>query len=155
MSFASYLRPPFPPFPPFPRPPPFLPFPPSLCPSERYNTPTGNALVDATNDDALRTTFEHWHDGYGKYGIKAMWMDESEPDHKDYISGGQWKLAKGLDTEVLPAWTYDWSKGFSDEMRRIGVEEGDFFLLSRSAWAGTPSHGAALWYVHTLEYCFY
>jgi alpha-glucosidase (family GH31 glycosyl hydrolase) len=34
-------------------------------------------LVDATNEQALKTTFDYWHDGYGKYGIKAMWMDES------------------------------------------------------------------------------
>ena len=74
-----------------------------------------------------------------------MWMDQSEPDHQYFISGGQWRLAKGLDTEVLPAWTYDWSKGFSDKMAELGHTPGEFFLLSRSAWAGTASHGSALW----------
>jgi alpha-D-xyloside xylohydrolase len=77
--------------------------------------------------------------------IRGTRRDQSEPDHAVYISGGQWQLARGLDTEVLTAWTYQWSKGFSDEMARTGVAPGDFFLLSRSAWAGTPSHGAALW----------
>ena len=108
-------------------------------------TPTGNALVDATNAVALKTTFDHWYEGYGKYGIKAMWMDQSEPDHQYFISGGQWRLAKGLDTEVLPAWTSDWSKGFADKMAELGNKPGEFFLLSRSAWAGTASHGSALW----------
>ena len=108
-------------------------------------TPTGNALVDATNPVALKATFGHWYEGYGKYGVKAMWMDQAEPDHTRYISGGQWNLHQGVDTEVLPAWTYEWSKGFSDEMQRRGVKPGDFFLLSRSGWAGTPSHGSALW----------
>jgi alpha-glucosidase (family GH31 glycosyl hydrolase) len=77
-----------------------------------YNTPTGNAVVDATNAEALKTTFQKWYDGYGKYGIRAMWMDESEPDHAKDITGGQWNLAKGVDAEVLPAWVYDWTKGF-------------------------------------------
>ena len=109
----------------------------------RYNTPTGNAVVDATNDAARKAAFDHWYEGYGKYGVRAMWMDQAEPDHTVYISGGQWKLAKGLDTEVLPAWTYEWSRGFSDKMDELG--ESEFFLLSRSAWAGTASHGSALW----------
>ena len=110
-----------------------------------YNTPTGNAVVDATNDAALKSAFDHWYEGYGKYGIRAMWMDQAEPDHKVYISGGQWHLAKGLDTEVLPAWTSEWSRGFADKMAELGTPPGEFFLLSRSAWANTPSHGAALW----------
>ena len=42
----------------------------------------------------------------GKYGVKAIWMDESEPDHKGYISGGQWDLYAGTDAEVLPAWVH-------------------------------------------------
>ena len=64
----------------------------------RYNTPTGNAVVDATNSAALKRAFDYWFEGYGKYGIRAMWMDQSEPDHSIYIAGGQWRLAKGLDT---------------------------------------------------------
>ena len=44
--------------------------------------------------------------GSGKYGVKAIWMDESEPDHKGYISGGQWDLYAGTDAEVLPAWVH-------------------------------------------------
>jgi hypothetical protein len=31
-------------------------------------------------------------------------MDESEPDHANYIGGGQWNLTAGLDAELLPAW---------------------------------------------------
>jgi alpha-glucosidase (family GH31 glycosyl hydrolase) len=39
-------------------------------------TPTGNAVVDATNAAALKASFDHWYEGYGKFGIKAMWMDQ-------------------------------------------------------------------------------
>ena len=44
-------------------------------------TPTGNALVDATNPAAMNATVQRWYEGLGKYGVKAIWMDESEPDH--------------------------------------------------------------------------
>ena len=41
----------------------------------RYNTPTGNSVIDPTNDDAMKSTTNHWLKGYGKYGVKAIWMD--------------------------------------------------------------------------------
>ena len=111
----------------------------------RYNTPTNNALVDATNPKGMARTFEHWWAGYGQYGVRAMWMDESEPDHKSYISGGQWDLFAGTDAEVLPAWIHYWIKGISDGMNSIGAAPGEYFILSRNAWAGTWSYGGALW----------
>lgn len=37
-------------------------------------------------------------------------MDEAEPDHHLYISGGQWNLHAGSDGEILPAWVHYWSK---------------------------------------------
>jgi hypothetical protein len=30
-------------------------------------------------------------------------------------------------------------------MTRLGTKPGEYFLLSRNGWAGTASHGAALW----------
>lgn len=60
-----------------------------------------------------------------------------------YISGGQWKLHAGDDTQVLPAWVKYWAKGFADKFRSLHGD--DFFILSRNAWAGTWSDGAALW----------
>ena len=50
-------------------------------------------------------------------GTRSIWLDESEPDHAKDITGGQWQLAMGVDAEVLPAWVYDWTKGFQSEMR--------------------------------------
>ena len=44
-----------------------------------YNTPTNNALVDSTNPEGMAQTTEHWFEGYGKYGVRAVWMDEAEP----------------------------------------------------------------------------
>ena len=111
----------------------------------RAATPTGNALVDSTNPAAMNSTVEHWYKGIGRFGVKAIWMDESEPDHLKYISGGQWRLHAGTDAEVLPAWTKLWAAGFANKLREISDGDGDFFILSRSAWVGTASSGAALW----------
>ena len=109
-----------------------------------YSTPTGNAVVDATNPEAMKSVWQHWQEGYGKYGVKAIWMDESEPDHHLYIDGGQWQLHKGLDAEVLPGWVLGWAEGFYNGFQERGDGE-DFFILSRNAWARTAHHGAALW----------
>lgn len=46
---------------------------------------------------------------------------------------------------MLPAWVKYWAKGFSDELQSAGHAPGDYFILSRNAWAGTPASGAALW----------
>lgn len=48
----------------------------------QYNTPTGNSLIDATNGAAMNATFRHWYNGYGRFGVRALWLDEAEPDHK-------------------------------------------------------------------------
>jgi alpha-D-xyloside xylohydrolase len=108
----------------------------------RYSTPTGNAVIDSTNPAAMKAVTDHWWEGYGKYGVRAVWMDEAEPDHAAYISGGQWDLHAGSDGEVLPAWVHYWAQGFADKFREIGD---DYFILSRNAWSGTWSNGAALW----------
>jgi alpha-glucosidase (family GH31 glycosyl hydrolase) len=75
--------------------------------------------------------------------MSVLPLAESEPDHARYISGGQWKLAAGDDTEVLPAWVKYWAGGFADKFRELHGD--DFLILSRNAWAGTWSSGAALW----------
>ena len=111
----------------------------------RYSTPTNNALVDSTNPAGMAQTTQHWYEGYGKYGVRAVWMDEAEPDHAHYIGGGDWQLHAGTDAEVLPAWVHYWSKGFSEKFNRVGAEDGDYFILSRNAWAGTSAFGTALW----------
>lgn len=36
-----------------------------------YLTPTGNALIDATNEAALNRTFAGWYEGYGRHGIES------------------------------------------------------------------------------------
>jgi len=115
----------------------------------RYNTPSGNALVDATSKEAMKATFGHWYEGYGKYGIRALWLDEAEPDRHGYTFG-EWKLRNNekeqiTDAEVVPAWVKGWTDGFADGMASIGAEPGEYFILTRNMWTGTWKNGAALW----------
>ena len=37
------------------------------------------------------------------------------------------------------------SKGFAEKFHSVGVPEGEYFILSRNAWAGSAAHGTALW----------
>eukprot|EP00754_Rhynchopus_humris_P034842 Rhum_TRINITY_DN16441_c0_g1::Rhum_TRINITY_DN16441_c0_g1_i1::g.163192::m.163192/K01811/xylS, yicI; alpha-D-xyloside xylohydrolase len=111
----------------------------------RYNTPTDNTLIDYTNPAAAKTTFQKWYEGYGKFGIKAIWFDETEPDHTFDISGGQWTLHAGADGQVLPSWVRYLTSSMREGLESIGLKTGEYFMLARNAWAGTWSDGAALW----------
>ena len=115
----------------------------------RAVTPTGNVLVDATNPAAMNS-----NGGALVRGPRQMWRQvlshihrrqghldgrgRTRPPHIKYISGGQWP-------EVLPAWTKLWAAGFANKLREIGNGDGDVFILSQSAWAGTASSGAVRW----------
>jgi len=111
----------------------------------QYNTPTGNSIIDPSNPAAMNATSSHWYEGYGKYGIRAIWMDQSEPDHAAYISGGQWQFHAGTDAEMLPTWVKYWGQGFQRELESAGHKPGEYFILSRNGWAGTQAAGMALW----------
>lgn len=58
---------------------------------------------------------------------------------------GEWQLKAGRDYEVGTAWKQQWLRWFSDGMASRGVGPGEFFILSRSAWAGTQRYGNTLW----------
>eukprot|EP01061_Rhynchopus_euleeides_P014703 TRINITY_DN25376_c0_g1_i3.p1 TRINITY_DN25376_c0_g1~~TRINITY_DN25376_c0_g1_i3.p1 ORF type:complete len:724 (+),score=302.45 TRINITY_DN25376_c0_g1_i3:176-2347(+) len=111
----------------------------------RYNTPTPNAVIDFSNPAAMNATFQKWYEGYGKFGIKAIWMDESEPDHTLAIFGGQWSFHAGSDAQMIPAWVRYYTDGMAKGLRSTGLADGEFFILSRNAWVGTWGNGVALW----------
>ena len=58
---------------------------------------------------------------------------------------GQWKLAAGTDSEVAMGWIKRHVQTFSDGFKGIGIGGGDYFVLPRSAWAGTWTHSAGEW----------
>lgn len=100
------------------------------------------AMIDATQDAVQRAVFERWFDGYGRYGIRAVWLDETEPDRMGYTYG-QWQLGAGADFEVGTAWKQRWIQTFAEGMAAANITE--HFILSRSAWIGTNKFGNTLW----------
>jgi alpha-D-xyloside xylohydrolase len=57
---------------------------------------------------------------------------------------GGWEYEGVPATEVGPTWRQQWIRTMTETLRELhGV--GNFFLLSRSAWLGTPKFGHAVW----------
>jgi len=101
-------------------------------------------LVDTTNPYAQQRVFDAFWDSYGSLGVKAIWLDETEPDRAGYTYG-LWNLTAGTDYEVGAAWKKSWIETFAQGFRSKGIMDGEFFLLSRSFWAGTQQFGNAVW----------
>ena len=108
-----------------------------------------NGSLITTLSEATRTlTMQRWTAGYGRFGIRAMWLDETEPDRtgpsNDLLRAGTWSYEGVPDTELGPTWRQQWLRTMTDTLRALHGE-GNYFLLSRSAWLGSPKYGHAVW----------
>ena len=106
------------------------------------------ALITTLSEATRNLTIKNWQQGYGQYGIRAMWLDETEPDRtgpsNDGLITGNWRYEGVSDTELGPTWRQQWLRTMTDALRELyGV--GNYFLLSRSAWLGTAKYGHAVW----------
>jgi len=106
------------------------------------------ALITTLSEATRNLTKKNWFEGYGRFGVKAMWLDETEPDRtgqsNDLLVSGGWEYEGVPATEVGPTWRQQWIRTMTETLRELhGV--GNFFLLSRSAWLGTPKYGHAVW----------
>jgi alpha-glucosidase (family GH31 glycosyl hydrolase) len=61
-----------------------------------------------------KAVFEKFWEGYGKYGIKTVWIDAAEPEHFGGAAEGRWQLAAGTDAEVGEAWVQQHARVFAD-----------------------------------------
>ena len=102
-------------------------------------------LVDETNPEVRAAVFDKFWQGYGHLGIKTVWIDAAEPEHFGGASEGTWKMLAGTDAEVGEAWVQQHAKMLHDGFASKGIGAGDYFILPRSAWAGTWRYSAALW----------
>jgi len=106
------------------------------------------ALITTFSEATRNLTIANWQNGYGRYGIRAMWLDETEPDRtgpsNDLLRAGSWQYEGVSDTELGPTWRQQWLRTMTDALRQLHGE-GNYFLLSRSAWLGTPKYGHAIW----------
>jgi alpha-D-xyloside xylohydrolase len=106
------------------------------------------ALITTLSEQTRNLTMQKWIDGYGRFGIKAMWLDETEPDRtgpsNDLLVAGGWQYEGVSNTELGPTWRQQWLRTMTDTLRLLHGE-GNYFLLSRSAWLGTAKYGHAVW----------
>ena len=80
-------------------------------------------------------------ENYGKYGIKAFWLDEAEPEIYPYDYDNI-RFYRGNGLEIANYYPYAYARGIQDYL--IGKEQ-DSIILVRSAWIGTQKiKGSAL-----------
>jgi alpha-D-xyloside xylohydrolase len=102
-------------------------------------------LVDETNPAARSAYYKAFRDGYGKFGIRTVWLDGSEPERGTSYNFGQLRLAGGTDSEVGEAWIQQHVRAMAEGFADDGFAPNEFFLLPRSAWAGTSRYSAGVW----------
>jgi alpha-D-xyloside xylohydrolase len=99
-------------------------------------------FYDATNPEARRYIWEKVTDGYGRYGIRAFWLDACEPEGLAENSEDARYFA-GRGTEAQGIYPREHARGFYEGLRASG--EAHPLMLCRSAWAGSQRYGAAVW----------
>ena len=103
------------------------------------------ALVDETNAAARAAIYAAFKEGYGQFGVRTVWLDGSEPERATSYNFGKLRLQAGTDSEVGEAWIQQHLRAMSEGFASDGFAPDEFFLLPRSAWAGTSRYSAGLW----------
>jgi alpha-D-xyloside xylohydrolase len=99
-------------------------------------------FYDATNPEARRYIWEKVTDGYGRYGIRAFWLDACEPEGLTENSEDA-RYVAGQGTEAQGVYPREHARGFYEGLRESGEDHP--LMLCRSAWAGSQRYGAAVW----------
>ncbi|MEM1515584.1 MAG: glycoside hydrolase family 31 protein [Candidatus Bathyarchaeia archaeon] len=106
---------------------------------------------DFTNPETRRFVWEKVKENYYKYGIKAFWLDEAEPQFGmrglgydnvlpyDY-DNIRYYLGNGL--EVSNLYPFYYAKAFHEGLKSLGEDD---FLLIRAAWHGSQRFNIVVW----------
>jgi alpha-D-xyloside xylohydrolase len=111
-------------------------------------TPEGAdlALLDLTNPQARRFYWERIHEGYYRIGVRAFWLDASEPEltaAPGCLFEDESRYHLGHGTEVSSLFGLQDARAVREGLDSIGDTES--MLLVRSGWAGIQRYGAAIW----------
>lgn len=97
---------------------------------------------DPTNPGAREYVWNKVKENYFRYGIKAFWLDEAEPEYYVY-DFELYRYYLGTNLEVGNIYPLMYAKGFYEGMKKEGVEAP--LNLVRCAWAGSQRFGTLLW----------
>ncbi len=99
-------------------------------------------IYDATNPEARRFIWERARAGYYRHGVRAWWLDETEPEI-DPLDFDNVRYHLGHGPAAANIYPLMHARGFFEGMQAEG--EKDILLLCRAAWAGSQRYGAAVW----------
>jgi alpha-D-xyloside xylohydrolase len=104
------------------------------------------ALLDLTHPEARRFYWERIEEGYHRIGVRAFWLDASEPELSapaGRLFEDDARYALGHGTEVSSLFAFEDARAVREGLDSVGDTES--VLLVRSGWAGTQRFGAAVW----------
>ncbi len=91
-------------------------------------------IYDATNPEARQYIWQKARAGYYRHGVKAWWLDETEPEIEPmHFDNMRYHLGHGL--AVANIYPMMHARGFYEGMQAEGEQE--ILLLCRAAWAGS------------------
>ena len=102
------------------------------------------ALVDPTTSEARERIWDLVEKGYGRFGIRAFWLDAIEPEliteHPDFTDI---RYHAGNAREIGARYPWHMQQMYHDGMKAKG--ETEFMTLCRSGYLGSQRFGAAIW----------
>lgn len=102
------------------------------------------ALVDPTSEASRRRIWEAVEAGYGKWGIRAYWLDAIEPElitERPNLTDIRYQA--GNAREVGARYPWHMQQLYHDGLKAKG--ESGFLTLCRSGYLGSQRFGAAIW----------
>lgn len=101
--------------------------------------------ADETNPAARAAIYAAFREGYGKLGIRTVWLDGSEPERSTTYNFGDVSFSGGTDSELGEAWILQHVRAMSEGFQADGYAPDEFMLLPRSTWAGAQRYSSAVW----------
>lgn len=101
-----------------------------------------NVFMDVTNPRTREYVWEKCKKNYARYGIKAFWLDEAEPEFTGY-DFSNYRYYAGSVEQTGNIYPREYSRLFYEGQKASGQE--DIVNLVRCAWAGSQRYGALVW----------
>ena len=101
-----------------------------------------NVFLDVTNPRARKFAWDIIRKNYADLGIHTFWLDEAEPEFRDYTYD-QFHYHAGPVVQVGNIYPREYARMFYEGMRANGQEK--VVNLLRCAWAGSQRYGALVW----------